>query len=86
MQDTIVWQQGCQGGQASTQCMLQVEEALTAEVRERAPVGVLKRQLVTLQAEVAAAHERLHTTQARLLHSACDTWPWICCMHSGGIL
>jgi hypothetical protein len=43
--------------------MLQVEEALTAEVRERAPVGVLKKQLVTLQAEVAAAHERLHTTQ-----------------------
>ena len=44
---------------------MQVEEALTSEVRERAPVGVLKKQLVTLQAEVAAAHERLHTTQVR---------------------
>ncbi len=44
---------------------LQVEEALTSEVRERAPVGVLKKQLVNLQAEVAAAHERLHTTQVQ---------------------
>ena len=32
-------------------------------MRERAPVGVLKRRLMSLQADVAAAHERLHNTE-----------------------
>ena len=42
----------------------QVAEALQDRgMRERAPVGVLKRQLMSLQADVAAAHERLHTTE-----------------------
>ena len=42
----------------------QVAEALQDRaMRERAPVGVLKRQLISLQADVAAAHERLHTTE-----------------------
>lgn len=44
-----------------------VAEALEdSGMRERAPVGVLKRRLVNLQADVAAAHERLHNTEARL--------------------
>ncbi len=42
----------------------QVAEALEdSGMRERAPVGVLKRRLMTLQADVAAAHERLHNTE-----------------------
>ena len=39
--------------------------ALSKEARERLSVGALKRRLVRLQAEVAAAHERLRSTQAR---------------------
>ena len=45
----------------------QVAEALEdSGMRERAPVGVLKRRLMNLQADVAAAHERLHTTEVGL--------------------
>lgn len=48
-------------------------------MRERAPVGVLKRRLMSLQADVAAAHERLHNTEVSasfeqstgVLQSAC---------------
>ena len=36
-------------------------------MRERAPVGVLKRRLVNLQADVAAAHERLHNTEVGII-------------------
>ena len=36
-------------------------------MRERAPVGVLKRRLLNLQADVAAAHERLHNTEVGTL-------------------
>lgn len=43
-----------------------VEKALSEESRERTGVGKLKRQLQELQAEVAAAHSRLHLTQARV--------------------
>lgn len=56
--------------------VVQVAAALSREARERLSVGALKRRLVRLQAEVAAAHERLRMTQARrtphrasLLHS-----------------
>lgn len=46
--------------------LCQVAEALEdSGMRERAPVGVLKKQLVNLQADVAAAHERLHTTEVK---------------------
>ena len=46
--------------------LCQVAEALEdSGMRERAPVGVLKRQLMSLQADVAAAHERLHTTEVK---------------------
>ncbi|EIE20925.1 hypothetical protein COCSUDRAFT_54279 [Coccomyxa subellipsoidea C-169] len=43
-----------------------IAEALKTEMRERAPVPVLKKQLLTLQADLSSAHERLHTTQERL--------------------
>ncbi len=55
------------------QCLLlrQVAEALEdSGMRERAPVGVLKRRLMSLQADVAAAHERLHTTEVKPLARA----------------
>jgi len=55
------------------QCLLlrQVAEALEdSGMRERAPVGVLKRRLMSLQADVAAAHERLHTTEVKPLFRA----------------
>lgn len=40
-------------------------------MRERAPVGVLKRRLMTLQADVAAAHERLHNTEVSASLTRC---------------
>ncbi|BDA42480.1 Chlorophyllide a oxygenase, chloroplastic [Coccomyxa sp. Obi] len=43
-----------------------VAEALKSETRERAPVPVLKKQLLSLQADLSSAHERLHSTQERL--------------------
>ena len=41
----------------------QVEAALSEEAQERQSVADLKEQLAQLQAEVHAAHERLHITQ-----------------------
>ncbi|KAK9816649.1 hypothetical protein WJX72_003294 [[Myrmecia] bisecta] len=43
-----------------------VEAALSEESRERTSVVALKTQLVELQQEVNAAHQRLHLTQARV--------------------
>lgn len=69
-------------GQLSLRMALccQVAEALEdSGIRERAPVGVLKKQLMSLQADVAAAHERLHTTEV----TACSTLrSWPCCVSS----
>ena len=43
-----------------------VEHALSENSRERIGVGNLKKQLELLQQEVAAAHSKLHLTQARV--------------------
>ena len=56
-------EQLCMVSSLRTCVALQIAEALKSEVRERAPVPVLKKQLLTLQADLTSAHERLHSTQ-----------------------
>ena len=46
--------------------LLQVQQLLSEEAQERTSVADLQHQLVDLQAEVNAAHEQLHLTQARV--------------------
>ncbi len=63
---------------------LQIAEALKTEMRERAPVPVLKKQLLTLQADLSSAHERLHTTQVltpsrKWAVGICLSWPGQAC-------
>ena len=45
---------------------MQVQQLLSEETQERTSVADLQHQLVDLQAEVNAAHEQLHLTQARV--------------------
>lgn len=46
--------------------LLQVQQLLSEEAQERTSVADLQHQLGDLQAEVTAAHEQLHLTQARV--------------------
>ena len=46
--------------------MSQVQQLLSEEAQERTSVNDLQRQLAELQSEVAAAHDQLHVTQARV--------------------
>lgn len=50
----------------SSSCCSQVQQLLSEEAQERTSVNDLQSQLAELQSEVAAAHDQLHVTQARV--------------------